>query len=77
MVASTFIPSLLPGLKAKEVIDLKQLTGELYGNLLEELNGAHLRIAATHVRVEYIFSKKIKILFGYMNNNYGYRFHLQ
>ena len=57
MVASTFIPSLIPGLKAKEVIDLKQLTGTLYGDLLEELNGAHLRIAATHVRVEYIFSK--------------------
>ncbi len=52
MVASTFIPSLIPGLKAKEVIDLKQLTGELYGDLLEELNGAHLLIAATHVRVK-------------------------
>ena len=58
MVVSTFIPSLLPGLKAKEVIDLKQLTGELYGDLLEELNGAHLRIAATHVRVNTFLAKK-------------------
>ena len=51
IAASTFIPLLLPGLKAKEITDSEQLTASiLYGDLLEELNGAHLRIAATHVR---------------------------
>jgi len=51
IAAYTFIPLLLPGLKAKEIVDSEQLTvGILYGDLLEELKGAHLRIAATHVR---------------------------
>ena len=51
IAASTFIPSLLPGLKAKEIMDSERFTvGILYEDLLEELNGAHLRIAATHVR---------------------------
>jgi len=50
IAASTLTPSLLPGLKAKEIADSEQLTaGILYGDLLEGLNGAHLRIAATHV----------------------------
>ena len=48
--------SLLPGLKAKEFLDPDsgQLTQTLYEDLLEELNGAHLRIAATHVRRDLI-----------------------
>jgi len=49
-------PSLLPGLKAKEFLDPDsgQFTQTLYEDLLEELNGAHLRIAATHVRRDLI-----------------------
>ena len=54
IVASTFIPLLLPGLKAEEIMDSDQLTASiLYEDLLEELNGAHLRIAATHVKELY------------------------
>lgn len=56
IVASILIPSLLPGLKAKELIDPDsgQFTQTLYQDILKELNGAHLRIAATHVRSDLV-----------------------
>jgi len=51
IATSTFIPSLLPALKAKEMYDSdsEQFVSTLYEYLLRELNGGHLRIAATHV----------------------------
>lgn len=52
-VASLFIPSLLPGLEAKEMMDSEQIMEILYGDLLEELKGAHLLIAASHVSMIY------------------------
>jgi len=74
IVSSTLIPSLLPGLKAKEMpLDSSQLKGTLYGNLLEELNGAHLLIAASHVSVIYIVARTIKNLVAFFEN----RCHLQ
>jgi len=47
IISSTFITSeLSAGLKAKEFIDPVQAsTKKLYEDLLEELNGAHLRVA--------------------------------
>ncbi len=48
-----FIPSKLQGLKANEMRDSEHFKRTLYEDLLEELNGAHLRIAATHVSVNY------------------------
>jgi len=51
IVSSLLIPSLLPGLKAKELIYSEQVipSKTLFEGLLQELDGAHLRIAATHV----------------------------
>ena len=37
----------------EEMLNSKQFTESLYGDLLEELKGAHLRIAATHVSLTY------------------------
>jgi len=56
IVASILIPSFLPGLKAKELLDPDsgQFTQTLYQDILKELNGAHLRIAATHVRSDLV-----------------------
>ena len=71
IISSTFsLPSLLLGLKAKELVDSDsgKFSQTLYENLLEELNGAHLRIAATHVSlivVNYlIFSHELFIFNG-------------
>jgi len=53
LVISAFasIPSLLAGLKAKEFIDSdsEKFPKTLYKDLVAELNGAHLLIAASHV----------------------------
>ncbi len=57
IISSTFLlPSLLVGLKAKELVDANSIkfTQTFYEDLLEELNGAHLRIAATHVRTHIV-----------------------
>lgn len=60
IAAFAFIPLLLlsDGLKAQE---LHRFTKTLYEDLVEELNGAHLLIAASHVSVihiaAYIISK--------------------
>lgn len=57
IVASiTFISSVLHGLKVnKEMLgNSEQFTQTLYEDLIKELNGAHLRIAATNVSVNYI-----------------------
>ncbi len=52
LIITFFVLSLLilvDGLGDDVVLETGQLSKTLYAALLEELNGAHLRIAATHV----------------------------
>ena len=50
---SAMAPPLISGIGAKELVDSSQLdqfkTNNLYEDILEEMSGAHLRIAASHV----------------------------
>ena len=50
---SAMAPPLISSIGDKELVDSSQLdqfkTNNLYEDILEEMNGAHLRIAASHV----------------------------
>ncbi len=53
-ISAMVFTSFFPGSKANKEVMIEgdrnqQLSEIVYENLLEELNGAHLRIAATHV----------------------------
>ena len=51
----------------EEMLNSKQFTKSLFGDLLEELKGAHLRIAATHVSLAYRYHGIKCLLVCYMH----------